>query len=294
MLKHMNDKPSAPTRTVIVGSGSFVGKALLSALASEKWDVLALGRQDVDLSRADAGVRLAALLRPADSVVTISAKAPCRNVEDFLANAPIIAALVTALQKQPVAHVVNISSDAVYGDDPVPLTEASPAAPGSLHGAMHLSREIAFGTLGLPLCNLRPTLIYGASDPHNGYGPNQFRRKANRGEDIALFGEGEERRDHVAVEDVADLIRRALAHRSTGVLNAVSGSVASFRAIAEAAVRLSGKQVAIFGRPRSGPMPHNGYRPFDPAATFAAFPDFRYTDLDTGMARAQATEFAHG
>jgi hypothetical protein len=39
-------------------------------------------------------------------------------------------------------------------------------------------------------------------------------------------------------------------------------------------------------------MPHNGFRPFDPAATAAAFPDFRYTPLPDGMARAQKTEFA--
>jgi hypothetical protein len=41
-------------------------------------------------------------------------------------------------------------------------------------------------------------------------------------------------------------------------------------------------------------MPHNGYRPFDPAATFAAFPDFAYTPLDAGMEKAQATEFPNG
>jgi hypothetical protein len=38
-------------------------------------------------------------------------------------------------------------------------------------------------------------------------------------------------------------------------------------------------------------MPHNGYRPFDAAATYAAFPDFKYTKLDAGLARAQAQEF---
>jgi nucleoside-diphosphate-sugar epimerase len=37
-------------------------------------------------------------------------------------------------------------------------------------------------------------------DPHNGYGPNRFRRLAAGGEEIVLFGEGEERRDHVQVE----------------------------------------------------------------------------------------------
>ena len=31
---------------------------------------------------------------------------------------------------------------------------------------------------GVPVGILRPTLVYGANDPHNGYGPNRFRRLA--------------------------------------------------------------------------------------------------------------------
>jgi nucleoside-diphosphate-sugar epimerase len=203
--------------------------------------------------------------------------------------------MVRAFATVPLAHVVNISSDAVFGDEPLPLTEATPRAPESYHGVMHLAREIMFATeVKCPQATLRPTLIYGARDPHNGYGPNQFRRKANRGEGIVLFGEGEERRDHVAVEDVAELAVRVLMHRSAGSLNVATGAVASFRELAELAVKLSGKTVSVTGSPRKGPMPHKGYRPFDPSATFAAFPDFKYIAVADGMARAQQTEFAHG
>jgi UDP-glucose 4-epimerase len=294
MLEHLSPAPRAPDRTVIVGGNSFVGKALAARLARDGAATLSLTRAHVDLSSDDAAPTLAGLFRPADTVVLVAAKAPCRNVDDFLVNAHIICALVGALQSQPVAHVVNISSDAVYGDEPVPISEAQPSAPGSLHGAMHLSREIALRGLGLPLAVLRPTLIYGVSDPHNGYGPNLFRRKANKGEDIVLFGEGEERRDHVAVEDVAELTARVVLHKSVGVLNVASGDVTSFGDVARNAVALSGKAVTIVSRPRVGPMPHNGYRPFDPSATFAAFPDFRYTSLDVGMRRAQQEEFGNG
>jgi nucleoside-diphosphate-sugar epimerase len=82
-------------------------------------------------------------------------------------------------------------------------------------------------------------------------------------------------------------------HRSTGVLNGATGEVHSFREIAEMVAAQVSEPPAIQGSPRSGPMPHNGYRPFDPAATFRAFPDFRYTRLADGLAlthkRATAT-----
>jgi len=118
---------------------------------------------------------------------------------------------------------------------------------------------------------VRPTLIYGASDPHNGYGPNRFRRQAARGEEILLFGEGEERRDHVLVDDVAALILRIALRRSTGTLNIATGETYSFRAIAEMVCRGGAQAACDKGSPRHGPMPHNGYRPFDPAASHAAF-----------------------
>ena len=53
-------------------------------------------------------------------------------------------------------------------------------------------------------------------------------RQTKKGEDIFLFGEGEERRDHVWIQDVADLTCRVLCHQSVGVLNIATGSVVSF------------------------------------------------------------------
>jgi nucleoside-diphosphate-sugar epimerase len=208
-------------------------------------------------------------------------------------NVVMMGAICAALAAHPVAHVIYISSDAVYADGPLPLTEASPTAPTSLHGVMHLAREqMLAATVGeRPFAILRPTLVFGAADPHNGYGPNRFRRLANRGERIVLFGEGEERRDHVLVDDIAEIAWRVLQHRSTGTLNIATGHVASFREIAEQVVALAPQRVVIEGSPRNGPMPHGGYRPFDAAATSAAFADFRYTPLADGLAKVQREEF---
>jgi nucleoside-diphosphate-sugar epimerase len=87
-------------------------------------------------------------------------------------------------------------------------------------------------TVKAPLAVVRSTLIYGSGDPHNGYGPNRFRRLADAGQEIVLFGEGEERRDHVLVDDVAEIVCRVIERRSQGTLNIATGEVMSFRAIA--------------------------------------------------------------
>lgn len=287
MLEHLNAAPAAPKRVVIMGAAGFVGGAIAARLARDGVPVLALGRKEVDLLDPSASTKLKALLRPRDSFVAVSARAPVKNVDMLAENIIMARAMVRALADAPVAHVVNISSDAIYADSAEPLTETSTAAPESLHGAMHLARELMFrAEVKAPLAMLRPSLLYGGNDPHNGYGPNRFRRQAMKGEAIPLFGEGEERRDHVFIDDVAELAVQVLCRRSTGALNIASGEVRSFKEIAQIAVRLSKKHSPVKGTPRVGPMPHDGYRPFDIAAVCRAFPSFRFTPFEDAFARS--------
>lgn len=287
MLKHHFAEPTFSGRAVVLGAGGFVGSSTVRKLTAAGMEVLPLTRQELDLETPQAADTLAGMLRPDDALIFISAKAPVKNVSMLLPNIRMAEAVCGAIEKSPVAHVVYVSSDAVYADSPDPLSEISVAEPGALHGVMHLARELALRHVcDAPLAILRPTLIYGADDPHNGYGPNSFRRLAAAGEDITLFGEGEERRDHVYVEDVADLLCRMVGHRSEGVLNAATGVVTSFREIAEQVIALAPQTVSIKTTPRSGPMPHDGYRPFDSTATRTAFADFQYSPLSDGLAIA--------
>jgi UDP-glucose 4-epimerase len=287
MLKHLNVNPVTPKRVVVMGAGGFVGTTVVKRLREDNASVTALTRAEVDLLTNDAGRKLASILLPDDALVVVSAIAPCKDNAMLVENIAMMASVCTAVETSPPAHVVYISSDAVYADSDKPLTEYSCAEPGSLHGAMHLTREVMLkGSFSSPLAILRPSLLYGVADTHNGYGPNRFLRLATAGEDIVLFGEGEELRDHVWVEDVAEIVSRVLFHRSTGILNIATGDVVSFRKIAEIVARLTPHSIQIRNSPRVGPMPHNGYRPFDVTATHEAFPDFRYMALRDGLLKS--------
>jgi len=289
MLTHHCSEPRQPARVVVLGARGFIAGAVLRRLTLDGTATLALGSSALDLLAPDAAERLATALRTDDALVFASAKAPCKDLAMLRENLVMAEAVCTALRKRPVSHVIYISSDAVYEDSREPITEATSAAPSSLHGAMHLTREIALReAFSGPLALVRPTLVYGLDDPHNGYGPNRFRRLAAAGKDIVLFGEGEERRDHVNVEDVAELVRLIARHRSAGVANAVSGEVASFRELAEFAAAEFTPRVAVRGSPRTGPMPHGGYRPFDNRAVLDAFPGFRFQHWREGIAKVHA------
>ena len=292
MLTHLCPSPISPSRVVIVGAGGFVGAAAVNRLITRGIEVIAIAHQDINLVSDQAAGQLASMLRKNDTLVFIAAQAPVKNNAMLVDNLRMATAVCTALTSVPVAHVIYVSSDAVYADSGNPLNEASCAHPSSLHGVMHLAREVMLTeACKVPLCILRPTLIYGANDPHNGYGPNRFRRLAQRGEAIVLFGAGEEQRDHVYIDDVSEIITRCIVHKSEGVLNIATGNVTSVLDVAKRIVAMAPNVTTIKNTSRSGPMPHRGYRAFDPSSTARAFPDFCYTPLEIGLTLSQRQEF---
>ena len=280
MLKNLNENSKKPERVVLLGSNGFVGSSAYELLLKKGISVLPISREKIDLTQKDAGNNLAELINPRDTLLFVSAKAPVKNNEMLVQNILMAQSVSEAIQKSPVSHLIYISSDAVYSDNSGLLNESSPTEPNSLHGLMHLIRETMLKTAwNGAICILRPTLIYGDGDPHNGYGPNRFKRLIEKGEDISLFGNGEEQRDHVWIKDVAEIIALCVIHRSKGILNIATGKVVSFREIAEKLISSSRSKNKIISNPRVGEMPHNGYRAFDSSSTQNAFPSFRYHSL---------------
>ncbi|MES2307994.1 MAG: NAD(P)-dependent oxidoreductase [Verrucomicrobiota bacterium] len=286
-LNHRRPEPVYPSRVVILGAGGFVGRHTAQALAG-KTELVLLTRKEVDLLQSSASEKLAAVLREGDTLVVTSALAPCKSAEMLMENMQMIEQVCKAITLQKPSHLIYISSDAVYQDSMERLNEQSPALPDSYHGCMHRVREVALqNSYEGPFSIIRPTLIYGFDDPHNGYGPNQFIRKALAHEAISLFGKGEELRDHIAVEDVAEIIRRVIVHQSEGIVNAVTGKEISFRSIAQLVQKIVDPSLSIQKNPRKGPMPHNGFRAFDPQGLETAFPDFKCRSIQEGLSSFQ-------
>jgi nucleoside-diphosphate-sugar epimerase len=236
------------------------------------------------------------MLQPDDAVVMLAALTPDkgRGLQPFLANIHMAASLCNALGNVTPAHLVYLSSDAVY---PMPtglVSEASSAEPDDLYGMMHLAREMMVkSATKAPVAVLRSTLVYGAEDTHNSYGPNRLRRMAHQEGKITLFGEGEETRDHILVDDVAALTMLVLRHRSIGTLNLATGKSISYAELARKIAALVGKPIDIIGTSRQTPSPIT-HRRFDVTAVHEAFPTFTFTPLDSGLAKAHAEMLRQG
>ncbi|GIW78854.1 MAG: NAD-dependent dehydratase [Gemmatales bacterium] len=287
MIQHHQASPTNPTRVVLLGGSGFVGQNLSSHLQSAGIKSLSLSSKDVNLIHADAIDKLRRIIQKDDAVVVASALTPDKgkDIGTFMRNLHMVEHLSAVFETNPCAHIIYISSDGVYADGENPIRETTPTNPGNLYGWMHVAREqmiqYAAQKHQVPIMLLRPCAIYGAGDTHNSYGPNRFCRAALGDGIIKLFGNGEEKRDHLFVDDFSRMIIACLQHRSAGVLNVASGKSVSFFEVAELVARLSQRPVKVEGTPRQNPITH---RHFDVTEQIKAFPTFSYTPIEKGIA----------
>jgi len=270
-------------RVIILGSSGIISTNLQRLLKSKNIDTLVIGSSKINLKKNTFKL-LRKKIKKNDIIIFIAAEAPVKNTEMLFNNLQMCRTVCKSLENKKIKQLIYISSDAVYGDDKKKITEKSNILPGSLHGLMHSTREkILKDKFNKILCILRPTLIYGIGDTHNGYGPNRFVNLALKNKKISIFGNGEEKRDHIFIEDLVNIIFKCIEKEALGVLNLASGKVYSFKKIAQEVINLTNSDSKIKKIKRNGPMPHNGYRPFNTNLLKKYFKEIKLSSLNVGI-----------
>jgi len=285
MIKHHHSVPVNPKRVVILGASGFVARALADHLASASIETLSISSSRIDLFTQESVQQLGDVLRPEDALVITSALTPekGKDVRTFMKNLSMVEHVAASLANAQCAQVVYISSDSVYDEGSSLVREDTPRNPNGLYGLMHVAREQMLQyalAKKAPLCIVRPSAIYGAGDTHNSYGPNRSIRTALKEGKVALFGNGEEQRDHIYIKDVTRFLALCLLHKAEGAMNIVSGQAVSFYDLAQEIASLCGTPVRIECSPRMNPISH---RHFDVTLRLRHFPQFKCTPLKQGL-----------
>ena len=283
-FKFYNYNKKFLNRVVILGSGGIISSNLQKILKQRGINITTIGRSKLDLKKKNASKKLKKKIKNNDVVVFIAAEAPVKNIGMFINNIKICKTVCDSLEKKKIKHLVYISSDAVYEDVKRKISEKSNTLPSSLHGTMHLTRELMLkDKFKKILCILRPTLIYGPGDTHNGYGPNRFINLALQNKSISIFGNGEEKRDHVYITDVVNIIVKCIINKRLGIFNVATGKVYSFKYLANRIINLSKSKSKLIKIKRKGPMPHNGYRPFNINLIKNNFKNIKMFSIENGI-----------
>lgn len=271
---------------LVTGGAGFIGSAVVRALLDAGWrvrifDNLSTGSQD-NLSGLDVETvwadlcdhaRLSEAMAEADCVVHLAAfvSAP-GSVDDplecFTVNDWGTTLLFETARRLNCPKIVYASSAAVYGNaQRLPITESDATQPRSPYALSKLHNEqtaqLYHELCGLASIGLRFFNVYGprqsADSPYSGVISRMADRILNR-QPIVIYGNGDQTRDFVYVEDVARAVALACAtpSRKAHVVNIGRGQSCSILDLARGLAEAGGWQAPIeFHPPRAGDVLHS-------------------------------------
>jgi UDP-glucose 4-epimerase len=303
-------------RALVTGGAGFIGSTLVDRLLAEDWKVdvvddLSIGslgnlgdaRSQPDrrfsFHRLDVSspaiVDLIAHRRP-DVILHLAAQADVRvsvSRPTFDATVNIIGSLnvLEGAVKAGVTKIVFASSGGtIYGaSDEIPTREGAPQHPESPYGVakkavgdyLHYYREVR----GLEYSALALGNVYGPrQDPSGEAGVVAiFAGKLLNHERPVIYGDGEQTRDFVYVDDVVDAFVRATEKGGGLLLNVGTGVETSVQQLYDAMARLAGsKGQARYDTPRAGELRRSALDPARAAIHLGWKP---WTSLEEGLAR---------
>ena len=177
--------------------------------------------------------------------------------------------LEAAREAGTVKRFVLASSCAVYGDTPgASKHEASQADPLSPYASSKLACEYFcrnyFRLHGLHTVCLRYFNVYGpGQDPNGDYAAviPKFLTAVTQGNPLVLYGDGEQSRDFIHVDDIVEAnLRATAATRGVGgkVFNIGSGQSVSLKQALEILEHILGRRLEIVHQPaRAGDIKHS-------------------------------------
>jgi dTDP-4-dehydrorhamnose reductase len=148
----------------VTGAGGMLGRDVVAAAARAGHEVVAVGREGLDVRAADAAARRLADERP-DAVVNCAAYTDVDGAEAdeaaaLAVNAP--AGFFAAVARAG-AVLVHVSTDYVFdGRKRAPYVESDPPGPESAYGRTKLAGERAAAAAGGPHLVVRSSWLYGA------------------------------------------------------------------------------------------------------------------------------------
>jgi len=185
--------------------------------------------------------------------------------EDSSVNVTGYVNLLQTAARFGVRKVILVSSAAVYGQPAsLPLREDTPLSPLSPYGLSKMAGELYTRLLcpqyGMFYTILRPANVYGPRQTSGGEGAviSSFLERFTSGIDPVIHGDGQQTRDFVYVEDMAQAIVAALERGDGCTLNVGTGNAVTILDVWKTLARLVGwHRDPQFGPARTADIKHS-------------------------------------
>jgi UDP-glucose 4-epimerase len=275
------------SKVLVTGGAGFIGSNLIRRLLADNYSLIVLDNfrsgsiesisrylRDLKLIKGDIRNRnvVKTAIKDADAVVHLAAlidvEESVRNpseTNDVNVNGTLV--LLEEASKGRSRKFLFASSTAVYGDNSsLPLKEDYPLKPVSPYAASKASGEhycrVFNKCYGLPTVILRFFNVYGPGQKCGFYSGviTRFLNNASNDKPLIVFGDGEQTRDFIYIDDVVDAIALALESESSSgqVLNVCTGRPTSINRLATIVLEVTGKKLEVtHENPRIGDVRSN-------------------------------------
>jgi len=275
-------------RYLITGGAGFIGSHLCRALVARGDRVVILDSLDsgklsnIDDLLCDDRVefvqdtilnesRVLSLSEGIDGIFHLAALVSVqRSIDDSRLNHQInvdgLFNVLEAARLSGVPKIVLASSAALYGNSYVPPhKEIFPVVPLSPYAVGKCLSEIyssVYSQLyGIGAVCLRFFNVYGPNqDPSSPYSGviSKFMDAVTHGSDITIFGDGEQTRDFVYVQDVVQALFLSMEKNVSGIFNVGTGVSSSINQLAQSVMQIARKEMDItYLDPREGEVRHS-------------------------------------
>ncbi len=306
-------------RVLVTGGSGFIGSRLVAALLAAGAEVVVADKKPnpdpavrtIAGDLCDPEVRRAAVVPGLDGIVHLAAMTSVlQSVQDpegvYRLNVDASAGLLELAREAGVPRFVFASTNAVTGDvGATPITEQAPLRPLTPYGATKAAVEMLLSAYaaayGMRACALRFANVYGPGMLHKDSFVPRLMRAAAAGGGVQVYGDGEQLRDYVHVDDVVQAILLAWRTRRTGPLIIGSGRSVTVNTLITAAREVTGAAIPVQHVPaKAGEMPavvldisaarKLGYEPrYDLRSGMATvWPDFAPQEAATGRSEGTA------
>lgn len=272
-------------RALVTGGAGFIGSNIARQLLEGGWEVVVLdnlmsgyrenlqplaGIQFIEGDVRDEAA-VAKAMKGVEVVFHLAASVGNkRSLDDPFTDSEInVLGTIRVLEgarRAGVRKLVVSSSAGIFGElKTLPIAEDHPTDPQTPYGVSKLCSEkmslVYAKRYGIEALCLRYFNVYGPNQRYDAYGNviPIFVFQMLQGKPITIFGDGEQTRDFVNVNDVVQAnLKAAWARGISGVFNIGSGTRISINRLVDLMCQVSGLRPQIrYGPPRDGDVRHS-------------------------------------
>ncbi|MCU1680631.1 MAG: UDP-glucose 4-epimerase [Amycolatopsis sp.] len=255
------------TAVLVTGGSGFIGRAVVRAFREAGVAVTVADRIPFPDGEGDDGIRVvvgelgdaavreAAMTPGIGGVVHLAAlTSVLKSVElpaqTYADNVAVTHELLELARRREVPRFVLASTNAVIGNvGTATITPDLPLQPLTPYGATKAACEMLLsgyaGAFGMTTCALRFTNVYGPGMSHKDSFVPRMMRAALAGTGIRVYGDGQQRRDLVHVDDVVRAIRLAWDSGYTGRAIVGAGRSVSVLELVQAVREVTGAPLPV-------------------------------------------------